>query len=112
MQTLPAVVLALYTRRLHRWGLLAGWAVGMAAGTGLVAANSFVSVVPLSIAGMELQVYGALLALALDLGVAAAPAASSSVPVESRPRGAPRRSRSGVSTDATARFSPSASSAP
>jgi len=71
MQTLPAVVLALYTRRLHRWGLLAGWAAGMAAGTGLVAANGFVSVVGFSVAGMDLQVYGALLALGLNLGVAA-----------------------------------------
>ncbi|MFC4858108.1 monocarboxylate uptake permease MctP [Actinophytocola glycyrrhizae] len=29
LQTLPAVAIALYTRWLHRWALIAGWAVGM-----------------------------------------------------------------------------------
>ncbi|MFC4005344.1 monocarboxylate uptake permease MctP [Prauserella oleivorans] len=29
LQTLPAVAIALYTRWLHRWGLVAGWFVGM-----------------------------------------------------------------------------------
>jgi SSS family solute:Na+ symporter len=29
LQTLPAVAIALYTRWFHRWGLVAGWAVGM-----------------------------------------------------------------------------------
>lgn len=33
LQTFPAVVIGLYTRWLHRWGLLAGWAVGMVYGT-------------------------------------------------------------------------------
>ncbi|HET9142469.1 MAG TPA: sodium:solute symporter [Actinophytocola sp.] len=32
LQTLPAVAIALYTRWLHRWGLIAGWAAGMAWG--------------------------------------------------------------------------------
>jgi SSS family solute:Na+ symporter len=32
LQTLPAVALALYTRWFHRWGLVAGWVVGMALG--------------------------------------------------------------------------------
>jgi solute:Na+ symporter, SSS family len=32
LQTLPAVAIALYTRWFHRWGLIAGWAVGMAWG--------------------------------------------------------------------------------
>ena len=32
LQTLPAVAIALYTRWLHRWALLAGWAVGLAWG--------------------------------------------------------------------------------
>jgi SSS family solute:Na+ symporter len=29
LQTLPAVAIALYTKWLHRWALIAGWAVGM-----------------------------------------------------------------------------------
>jgi SSS family solute:Na+ symporter len=32
LQTLPAVAIALYTRWLHRWALIAGWAAGMALG--------------------------------------------------------------------------------
>ncbi len=32
LQTLPAVVLGLYTRWFHRWALIAGWAAGMAVG--------------------------------------------------------------------------------
>lgn len=32
LQTLPAVAIPLYTRWLHRWGLIAGWVVGMAWG--------------------------------------------------------------------------------
>ncbi len=32
LQTLPAVALGLYTGWFHRWGLIAGWAAGMAVG--------------------------------------------------------------------------------
>src|SRR3954447_4567178 len=32
VQTLPAVAIGLYTRALHAWALIAGWAVGLAAG--------------------------------------------------------------------------------
>ncbi|MEO7059849.1 MAG: sodium:solute symporter, partial [Lapillicoccus sp.] len=33
LQTMPSIVFSLYTRWFHRWGLLAGWAVGMVYGT-------------------------------------------------------------------------------
>lgn len=33
LQTFPAIVVGLYTRYLHRWALLLGWAAGMAYGT-------------------------------------------------------------------------------
>ncbi|MEP7091601.1 MAG: sodium:solute symporter, partial [Nocardioidaceae bacterium] len=33
LQTMPALVFALYTRWFHRWALLAGWAAGMVYGT-------------------------------------------------------------------------------
>ncbi len=36
LQTLPAVAIGLYTRWLHRWGLVAGWAVGMALGLAMM----------------------------------------------------------------------------
>ncbi len=32
VQTLPAIVIGLYSRAAHAWGLLAGWAVGLGAG--------------------------------------------------------------------------------
>jgi solute:Na+ symporter, SSS family len=32
VQTLPAIVIGLYSRAVHAWGLLAGWAAGMLAG--------------------------------------------------------------------------------
>ena len=35
-QMAPAVVGGLFTRWFHPWGLLAGWAAGMVAGTGMV----------------------------------------------------------------------------
>jgi SSS family solute:Na+ symporter len=41
LQTLPAVVIALYTRWFHRWALLAGWVAGMALGTGMAIDNHF-----------------------------------------------------------------------
>lgn len=72
LQTFPAVVLGLWTRRLHRVGLLAGWATGMVAGTALLAVNGFVSVLPVALFGVHLQVYVALLALAGNLAVAVA----------------------------------------
>ena len=37
-QLFPAVVCGVFTRWFHPWGLLAGWAAGMAAGTGMVLA--------------------------------------------------------------------------
>jgi solute:Na+ symporter, SSS family len=36
LQTLPPVVIGLYTRWAHAWALLAGWAVGMIAGLYMV----------------------------------------------------------------------------
>jgi solute:Na+ symporter, SSS family len=36
LQTLPAVAIALYTRWLHRWALVAGWVAGMAYGMSLL----------------------------------------------------------------------------
>jgi len=75
LQTLPAIVVGLYTRWLHRWAVLAGWAAGMAWGTWL--AYGVASPVqqhfggPLvAFPGTETKVYIALLALGLNLVVA------------------------------------------
>jgi SSS family solute:Na+ symporter len=68
LQTLPAVMLALYTRWFHRWGLLAGWLVGMVAGTWIAAAQDFTPVWDTPIVGAT--VYTGLVALFLNLVVA------------------------------------------
>lgn len=72
LQIFPAVVIGLFTRRLHHRGLLAGWAAGMAAGTFLLVHEGFSSVVPFAVGGHELEVYAGLAALALNLAVAVA----------------------------------------
>ncbi len=68
LQTLPAVMIALYTRWFHRWGLLAGWAVGMVFGTWVAASQDFVPVWELPVLGVT--AYTALAALAVNLVVA------------------------------------------
>src|SRR5918999_3388345 len=70
LQTLPAVMIALYTRWFHRWGLLAGWAVGMVVGTWIAAAQEFEPVWEVPVLGVT--AYTALVALALNLVVAVA----------------------------------------
>jgi solute:Na+ symporter, SSS family len=88
LQTLPAVALGLYTRWLHRWALIAGWAAGMAVGfwttfqiqQTLVNADKTVTVVkahfggsgfPLSKLGLDTtwSIYAGFLALVTNLVV-------------------------------------------
>jgi solute:Na+ symporter, SSS family len=69
LQTLPAVMIALYTRWFHRWGLLAGWAVGMVLGTWVAAAQEFEPVWEVPV--LSVTAYTALAALAVNLVVAA-----------------------------------------
>jgi SSS family solute:Na+ symporter len=84
LQTLPMVAIALYTRWFHRWGLLAGWAVGMAWGLwmlysipNLTTAIAALELGRLSILGWEpfagstVQIYPGFLALVGNLVVAA-----------------------------------------
>ncbi|TXL57341.1 monocarboxylate uptake permease MctP [Aeromicrobium terrae] len=79
LQTLPAIVIGLYTRWFHRHALLAGWAVGMAWGT-IAAYNTPAvgdpgshfggSVAPLEVFGIDLSdnlIYFGLTALVLNL---------------------------------------------
>jgi solute:Na+ symporter, SSS family len=68
LQTLPAVMLALYTRWFHRWGLLAGWAGGMVAGTWIAASQDFTPVWDTPVIGAT--AYTGLVALAINLAVA------------------------------------------
>ena len=77
LQTMPTIVIGLYTRWMHRWALFAGWAVGMIYGTGLaygvpkpgVPGSHFggpLAVIP----GTDTKVYIALVAFAANLLVA------------------------------------------
>jgi solute:Na+ symporter, SSS family len=68
LQTLPAVMIALYTRWFHRWGLLAGWLVGMVSGTWIAASQDFAPVWEMPVLGAT--GYTGLVALALNLVVA------------------------------------------
>jgi SSS family solute:Na+ symporter len=72
LQTFPAIVVGLYSRWLHRWGLLAGWFVGMVLGTGMATTLGFKSsVYALHLLGTTVPGYAALWALLANLGVAA-----------------------------------------
>jgi solute:Na+ symporter, SSS family len=88
LQTLPAVAIALYTRWLHRWALVAGWVVGMGYGMHLLYlipnpasgrahfGGSALALEKLSLfgwspfAGSALQIYVGFVALTLNLVVA------------------------------------------
>jgi len=71
-QTLPAVIIALYTRWFHPRALLAGWAAGMISGTAMVWQLQLrTSTYPLEIFGFTFPTYAALLALILNIAVAA-----------------------------------------
>jgi len=69
IQTLPAVILGLYTRWFNPCALLAGWAVGMITGTWVAAAANFTPVWQVSIGGFGIPGYTALYTLALNIAV-------------------------------------------
>ena len=72
LQTLPAVVVGLYSRWFHRAGLLLGWLVGMIVGTGMAWAEAFkTSVYPLHFGGLVIPGYAAVWALIANFAVAA-----------------------------------------
>jgi SSS family solute:Na+ symporter len=67
IQTLPAVVLGLYTRWLNQWALLIGWAAGIVTGTWMAASVNFAAAFPLNIAGITAPGYIAVWTLILNL---------------------------------------------
>ncbi len=69
IQTLPSVVLGLYTRMLNGWALLIGWACGFVLGTWMAASVNFAPIFPLSIFGTTVPCYIALAALVVNLAV-------------------------------------------
>ena len=73
IQTLPSVVIGLYTRWLNPWALLAGWASGIASGTWMFAALEAKSTTyVLHIFGVAVPCYAALSSLALNIAVSVA----------------------------------------
>jgi len=73
IQTLPAVLIGLYTRWLHPYALLAGWAAGIGSGVWMAAALNFTkSIYALHIFGVTVPCYAALSSLLLNIAVSAA----------------------------------------
>jgi solute:Na+ symporter, SSS family len=71
LQTFPAIVLGLYTGWFHRWGLLAGWFVGMATGTWMAGTRDFKSTIyALHVGGLTIPGYAALWSVVVNLAVA------------------------------------------
>ncbi|MDQ2834881.1 MAG: sodium:solute symporter [Acidobacteriota bacterium] len=69
-QLFPAVVVGVFTRWMHPWALLAGWAAGMFWGTAMAWALALKSsVYPLHFAGHTYAMYAAVPALLLNLVV-------------------------------------------
>jgi SSS family solute:Na+ symporter len=71
IQTLPSVIISLYTRWFNAWALLIGWAVGTVLGTTMAASVNFAAMYPLAIGGWTFPSYIALSTLVVNLAVAA-----------------------------------------
>jgi SSS family solute:Na+ symporter len=69
IQTLPAVMLGVYTRWFNDWALLLGWAVGTLAGTAMAIAAHLTPTYPLTIGGYTFPGYTAFYTLILNLAV-------------------------------------------
>jgi SSS family solute:Na+ symporter len=70
-QTIPAVILGLYTRWFNPWALVGGWAAGLAVGTAMAGSTGFQSAVfPLALDGLTVPGYAALYALIVNFAVA------------------------------------------
>jgi solute:Na+ symporter, SSS family len=70
IQTLPAVMLGVYTRWFNDWALLLGWAAGIVAGTAMAVAVHLTPTYPLAFGGYTFPGYTALYTLILNLGIA------------------------------------------
>jgi SSS family solute:Na+ symporter len=70
LQTLPAVVLALYVPLLNRWAVIAGWAAGIGTGVYWLSVEKFkLTLHAFPVAGPQNRLYIALVAFLVNLGV-------------------------------------------
>src|SRR3954454_12742104 len=67
IQTLPSVILGLFTRFFDRRALLVGWLAGMVAGTWIAASQSFTPTWATTILGVDVNAYTAIWSLLLNL---------------------------------------------
>ncbi len=70
LQTLPAIVIGLYTRWLHRRALFVGWLVGMVLATWMTFADGFSPIFALHLGERVIPLYIGLIALAVNLALA------------------------------------------
>lgn len=70
IQTLPAVMVGLYTRWFNDWALLCGWAAGTFAGTAMAFAAHLTPTFPLTVGGYTFPGYTAVYTVILNLLVA------------------------------------------
>jgi SSS family solute:Na+ symporter len=71
IQTLPAVMLGVYTRWFNSWALLVGWAAGTIAGTAMAYATNLANTFPLHVGAYTIPGYTAVYTLVLNLLIAA-----------------------------------------
>jgi SSS family solute:Na+ symporter len=70
IQTVPSVIIGLYTRFYHGWGLFFGWLAGFGTGTWMVISNNYAPIYPLTFMGTTFPCYIALSTLVLNIVVA------------------------------------------
>ncbi len=67
IQTLPAVMLGVYTRWFNDWALLIGWAAGIVTGTAMFVAADLAPTFPLAVGGFTFPGYAAFYAIIVNL---------------------------------------------
>jgi solute:Na+ symporter, SSS family len=70
IQTVPSVMLGVYTRWFNDWALLVGWAVGTVAGTTMAVSVNFAAAYPLAFGGFTFPGYTAFYTVILNLVLA------------------------------------------
>jgi solute:Na+ symporter, SSS family len=70
IQTFPAVILGLFTRKQNDWALLCGWLAGTVVGTWMAAVMNFNATYPLTIGGWTIPGYAAFYTVILNIVVA------------------------------------------